>query len=74
MHVGVKDLVALGLATEVSKMLACLMDEGLDRHEAIHAIGNVLMGMAIDMVFEDWACVVIKAKYGRELATITDAS
>ena len=29
-----------------------LMDEGLDRHEAIHAIGSILMSMVYDVAHE----------------------
>jgi hypothetical protein len=46
-NTSVEDRGALVDWTEVSQTLARLMDEGLDGHEAIHAIGNVLMGMAI---------------------------
>jgi hypothetical protein len=60
--------------TEISQTLSRLMDEGFDRHGAINAIGNVLMGTIIDVVVEDWGRVDIKAKYGGELATITAAS
>lgn len=41
-HVVVENQVALGDQYPVKKTLARLMDEGLDRHNAIHAIGSVL--------------------------------
>ncbi len=42
MHVTVENQVALGAETLVAAALDRLMREGLDRHEAIHAIASVL--------------------------------
>jgi hypothetical protein len=52
----------------------CQVRFPVDRHEAIHAIGNVLMRIIINVVVEDRGRVDIKAKYGNERATITAAS
>jgi hypothetical protein len=41
-HVIVENQVALGEEFPVRAVLFRLMDQGLDRHEAIHAIGSVL--------------------------------
>ena len=41
-HVIVENQVALGNAFPAKGVLFRLMSEGLDRHEAIHAIGSVL--------------------------------
>ena len=41
-HVIVENQLALGDEYPVKAVLARLMDEGLDRHDAIHAIGSVL--------------------------------
>jgi hypothetical protein len=41
-HVIVENQVALGDAFPAKAVLIRLMNEGLDRHEAIHAIGSVL--------------------------------
>jgi hypothetical protein len=41
-HVIVENQVALGEAYPVQSVLLRLMEEGLDRHDAIHAIGSVL--------------------------------
>src|SRR4051812_42305165 len=49
-HVLVENQVALGDAAPVPATLARLMDEGLDRHEAIHAIGSILMSIVFDAV------------------------
>ena len=41
-HVAVKDQIALGDQTPVKRKLADLIEDGLDRRDAIHAIGSVL--------------------------------
>ncbi|MBV9974425.1 MAG: hypothetical protein JO105_03425 [Hyphomicrobiales bacterium] len=43
-HAIVEAQIALGDETPAQRTAQRLMDEGLDRHEAIHAIGSVLMG------------------------------
>jgi hypothetical protein len=73
-HVIVENQVALGDVTVVPATLARLMREGLDRHDAIHAIGSILMGIVFDVLTEkDDAGVDINARYGRELAALTAA-
>src|SRR5262245_16570316 len=73
-HVGVENQVALGAATPVPATLNRLMQEGLDRHQAIHAIGNILMNIAFDVVQEPDVGGDINARYSRELATLTATS
>jgi hypothetical protein len=70
-HVVVENQLALGDATPVPTTLERLMDEGLDRHEAIHAIGSILMPIMFDAVRNDDGGGDINAKYSRELATLT---
>jgi len=41
-HMVVENQVALGDETPVRKTLDRLQEEGLDRHDAIHAIGSIL--------------------------------
>jgi hypothetical protein len=48
-----------------------LMVEGLDRHDAIHAIGSILMRIVFDTVRKAEDADDINAKYKRELATLT---
>jgi hypothetical protein len=43
-HVIVENQVALADETPVAGVMERLMQEGLDRHDAIHAIGYVFMG------------------------------
>src|SRR5262245_27035221 len=72
-HVVVENQVALGEATPVPATLDRLMDEGLDRHEAIHAIGSILMSIVFDAVHKDDNGGDINARYSRELAKLTAA-
>jgi hypothetical protein len=41
-HVGVENQIAMGDELPVRRAVERLMGEGLDRHEAIHAVGSVL--------------------------------
>jgi hypothetical protein len=41
-HAAVENHAARGSSTPVRKTIARLMAEGLDRHEAVHAVGAVL--------------------------------
>jgi hypothetical protein len=43
-HVTVENQIALGDETPVAETMERLMGEGLDRHEALHAVGSVLAG------------------------------
>ena len=45
-HVVVEDQVALGEVMPVPETLDRLMDEGLDRHDAVHVIGSIFMSIA----------------------------
>ncbi len=72
-HVVVENQVALGEATAVPATLNRLMHEGLDRHEAIHAVGSILMSMVFDVLHAPDAGGDINARYSRELTTLTAA-
>ena len=43
-HLIVENQAAFGDETPVAATQLRLMDEGVDRHEALHAVGSVLMG------------------------------
>ena len=73
-HVVVENQVALGEATSVPETLNRLMDGGLDRHDAIHAIGNILMDIVFDAAHEQDDGGDVNAKYNQKLATLTAAS
>jgi hypothetical protein len=49
-HVVVENQVALGDETPVEATLKRMMDEGLDRHDAIHAVGSVLAAQIWDIM------------------------
>jgi hypothetical protein len=73
-HVIVENQAAMGDATVVPATLARLMREGLGRHDAIHAIGSILIAIVFDVMAEKLdANVDINARYGRELAELTAA-
>ena len=72
-HVVVENQVALGEATSVPATLDRLMDEGLDRHEAIHAIASILMSIVYDVTRKADDGGDTNAKYSRELAKLTAA-
>jgi hypothetical protein len=72
-HVVVENQVALGEATPVPETLNRLMDEGLDRHDAVHAIGSILMGIVFDAAHEQDDGGDVNAKYNQELAMLTAA-
>src|SRR5258708_3431519 len=66
-HVVVENQVALGEVTPVPETLERLLDEGLDRHEAVHAIGSVIMEIMLDTVDKPDDGSDINARYNREL-------
>ena len=49
-HAIVETQIALGDETPARRTAQRLMDEGLDRHEAIHAIGSVLVEFMTDLM------------------------
>jgi hypothetical protein len=49
-HSIVETQIALGEETPARRTAQRLMDEGLDRHEAIHAIGSVLVEFMTDLM------------------------
>jgi hypothetical protein len=49
-HVVVESQFALGDEIPVKRTVQRLMSEGLDRHDAIHAVGSVLIGHLKDLL------------------------
>ena len=72
-HVVVENQVALGEPMPVAATLNRLMHEGLDRHEAIHAIGSIVMSIVFDVSHDPDVSGDINARYSRELAKLTAA-
>jgi hypothetical protein len=66
--------IAMGDATVVPATLNRLMREGLNRHDAIHAIASIHMGIIFDVVTEKDDGGDFNTKYGRELAELTAKS
>jgi hypothetical protein len=69
-HAVVENQVALGGDYPVSEKLQQLIGEGLSRHDAIHAIGSVLMLHLLE-VMQDRAEGDLNEPYLRDLAALT---
>ena len=72
-HMLVENQLALGEPPLVPNTLARLMDDGLSRHDAVHAVGSVLLGVMFDVVRKPNDKRDPNAQYNRELATLTAA-
>jgi hypothetical protein len=74
-HVIVENQIAMGDPPAAREALARLMGEGLDRHDAVHAVGSVVMGLMYDVLREEGKDTGdINAKIGRELVALTATS
>ncbi len=71
-HVVVENQIALGDETSAPATLDRLMREGLDRHEAIHAVGSVLADFMQALVRGD-AAPGATERYNEELEKLTVA-
>ena len=72
-HVIVENQVALGDAFLARAVLLRLMEEGLDRHEAVHAIGSVLSEQLFAARREDGGAD-LNAQYVERLNRLTAES
>jgi len=73
-HVVVENQVALGDDTPVQQTLVRLMEEGLDRHDAVHAIGSVLASQVYDLLKTPEQQTDPNAAYYSELRQLTAGS
>lgn len=73
-HVVVENQVALGDDTPVQQALVRLMEEGLDRHDAVHAIGSVLASHVYDLLKTPELQTDPNAAYYSELNQLTAVS
>jgi hypothetical protein len=73
-HVIVENQVALGDAYPVKSVLFRLMDEGLSRHDAIHAIGLVLAERLFAGLREEGQPADLNAEYLEKLTRLTAES
>ena len=51
-HAAVENQIALGDETPVKRTVERLMSEGLDRHDAIHAVSSALAGHIYDLLHQ----------------------
>jgi hypothetical protein len=73
-HVVVENQVALGDDTPVQQTLARLIEEGLDRHDALHAIGSVLAAHVYEVLKTPEFQTDPNAAYYSELNQLTAVS
>ncbi len=71
-HVVVENQIALGDEVSAQATLERLMREGLDRHEAIHAVGSVLVDFVQALICDD-AAPKTNEMYAEELKKLTAA-
>ena len=71
-HVVVENQIALGDEMSAQATLERLMREGLDRHEAIHAVGSVLVDFVQAAICDD-AATEANERYNEELKKLTAA-
>ena len=72
-HVIVENQIALGSETPVEAVAKRLMEEGLDRHQAIHAIASVVAYMMHDMAqaSDSPATTDVEGRYYADLEQLT---
>ena len=73
-HVIVENQVALGDETPVQQTLVRLTEEGLDHHDAVHAIGSVLASKVYDLLKTPEQQADPNATYYSELHQLTAVS
>jgi len=70
-HIIVENQIALGDATPVRRTLARLIAEGLDRHEAIHALGMKIAGQFIAAATTGNSDLISTEAYFAEVEALT---
>ena len=70
-HVVVENQVALGEEIPVRRTLQRLQSEGLDRHDAVHAVGSVLAKHMYDLLAEEPPAGDPNTRYWAELEALT---
>src|SRR6266478_8172331 len=73
-HVVVENQVALGDEIPVRRTLERLRTEGLDRHDAVHAVGSVLAKRIYDLLKEGLPAGDPNEPYWAELESLTARS
>ena len=70
-HNVVETQIAMGDDTPVRSTILRLQGEGLDRHEAIHAVGSVLAGRLYDLMQEGTSGSDPNERYREELEQLS---
>ena len=70
-HMVVENQVALGDETPVAQTLRRLMDEGLSRHDAIHAVGSVLADHIWELMSKGSEATNLGVDYFDEVRNLT---
>ncbi|HEY45881.1 MAG TPA: DUF1841 family protein [Anaerolineae bacterium] len=73
-HLTVENQIAMGEELPVERKLKQLLGEGLDRHEAIHAIGSVLAEHIYHMLHDKRSSKDPNEEYFKELASLNAQS
>lgn len=73
-HVTVENQIAMGDELPVASKLSQLMEERLDRHDAVHAIGSVLAEHIYDLLSDESQSGDPNAAYFEALETLTAQS
>jgi len=71
LHVIVENQVALGDEIPVRRTIERLQAEGLDRHDAVHAVGSVLAKQVFDLMKERRSEVDLNLAYTAELEELS---
>lgn len=70
-HAVVENQVAMGAETPVKATLERLMCEGLDRHDAIHAVGQVLASTIYEHLGDEAPAGDLNESYFEQLTSLT---
>ncbi|MFH1085194.1 MAG: hypothetical protein V1772_05485 [Chloroflexota bacterium] len=71
-HAVVENQAAMGDETPVAEALLRLVGEGLDRHDAVHAVGSVLMGHLWELLHGGGAAAAdAKSAYFEQVRQLT---
>jgi len=73
-HAVVETQIAMGDETPVRRTALRLMAEGLDRHDAIHAIGSVFFGVIYDVTKAAGTSIDANERYYAELEQLSAES
>ena len=71
LHVGVENQIAVGDELPVRRVVDRLMAEGLDRHQAVHAVGSVLLEQLIEAMKDPEAKAVSHEVYNAAVEQLT---